>query len=111
MYCTCHEFFQILFHIIPGKKTDGLIIKQQPLYFQAAAMLDRMLRLLASFDIVNCTLEKGSEHKVVRRYGPKQICKTLTKNDYGFAVYLGMHQAFFNALYVLMLIFYLFFKN
>ncbi|XP_078171534.1 caffeic acid 3-O-methyltransferase-like [Carex rostrata] len=68
---------------------------------QAATMLDRMLRLLASFNIVNCTLEKGAENKVVRRYGPARICKTLTKNDYGFAIYLGMHQAFFNALYLL----------
>jgi hypothetical protein len=67
-------------------------------------MLDRMLRLLASFNIVNCTLEKGSEHKVARRYGPAQVCKFLMKDDYGFAIYLGMHQAFFNALYMLILI-------
>ncbi|KAJ3701528.1 hypothetical protein LUZ61_005233 [Rhynchospora tenuis] len=68
---------------------------------QAAEMLERMLRLLASFNIVSCTLDKGADNKVARLYGPAPICKILTKNNYGFAIYLGMHQAFFNALYLL----------
>ncbi|KAJ3707792.1 hypothetical protein LUZ61_011497 [Rhynchospora tenuis] len=66
---------------------------------QAAAMLDRMLALLASFDIVSCVIEK--KEKVVRRYGPAPIFKLLTKDEDGSTAatlsLVGLQQAFFSA--------------
>ncbi|KAJ3703579.1 hypothetical protein LUZ61_007284 [Rhynchospora tenuis] len=66
---------------------------------QAATMLDRMLGLLASFNIVRCAIEK--KEKVVRRYGPAPFFKWLAKNEHGALaanfVHLGMEQAFFSA--------------
>ncbi|KAJ4749384.1 Caffeic acid-3-O-methyltransferase [Rhynchospora pubera] len=66
---------------------------------QAAAMLDRMLALLASYNIVSCVIEK--KEKVVRRYGPAPFFKLLTKDDDGVTVgtlsLLGMEQAFISA--------------
>ncbi|KAJ1704161.1 hypothetical protein LUZ63_003940 [Rhynchospora breviuscula] len=66
---------------------------------QAAAMLDRMLALLASFNIVSCAIEK--KEKVVRRYGPAPFFKLLTKDEDGATVatisLLTMEQAFISA--------------
>lgn len=66
-------------------------------------MLDRMLGLLASFDIVKCTVEK--KENLVRRYGPAPIFKWLVKNEDGTTVadlvHLGMEQAFISGGYVL----------
>ncbi|KAJ4768776.1 Caffeic acid-3-O-methyltransferase [Rhynchospora pubera] len=66
---------------------------------QAAAMLDRMLALLASFNIVSCVIEK--KEKVVRRYGPTPFFKLLTKDDDGVAlgtvIIFGMEQALVSA--------------
>ncbi|KAJ1686233.1 hypothetical protein LUZ63_017623 [Rhynchospora breviuscula] len=66
---------------------------------QAAAMLDRMLALLASFNIASCVIEK--KEKVIRRYGPTPFFKLLTKDEDGATVatlsLLGMDQAFVSA--------------
>ncbi|KAJ1693616.1 hypothetical protein LUZ63_010314 [Rhynchospora breviuscula] len=66
---------------------------------QAAAMLDRMLALLASFNIVSCAIEK--KEKVVRRYGPTPFFKLLTKDEDGATVatlsLLAMEQGFISA--------------
>ncbi|KAF3320132.1 tricetin 3',4',5'-O-trimethyltransferase-like protein [Carex littledalei] len=54
---------------------------------QAAAMLDRMLRVLASYNVVKCAAEISDDGKTVtRRYGPAPVCAFLTKNEDGFSI-------------------------
>ncbi|KAJ4757726.1 Caffeic O-methyltransferase [Rhynchospora pubera] len=66
---------------------------------QAATMLDRMLALLASFNIVSCAVE--IKEKVVRRYGPAPFFKLLTKDEGGATpatlCLLSVEQAFISA--------------
>nr|AAQ01670.1 catechol O-methyltransferase [Papaver somniferum] len=50
----------------------------------APVMLDRMLRLLASYNILTCSLKDGgNDDKVERLYGLAPVCKFLTKNEAG----------------------------
>jgi len=54
---------------------------------QAAIMLDRMLRLLAAYNVVACDVEiKDDGKKVSRKYGPAPVCKWLTKNEDGVSM-------------------------
>lgn len=54
---------------------------------QAEAMVDRMLRLLATYNVVECAVELGDDGKsVIRRYGPAPVCKWLTKDKDGFSI-------------------------
>ncbi|KAH0456234.1 hypothetical protein IEQ34_014141 [Dendrobium chrysotoxum] len=46
---------------------------------QAPVMLDRILRLLASYSILSCSLSPSGE----RRYGTTRVCKFLTPNTDG----------------------------
>jgi hypothetical protein len=55
--------------------------------FQAAEMLDRILRLLASYDVIKCKVEVDDDgKKMTRRYGPASVCKWLTKNEDGVSI-------------------------
>ncbi|XP_057547158.1 caffeic acid 3-O-methyltransferase-like [Amaranthus tricolor] len=47
----------------------------------AASMLDRMLRLLASFTILTCTHNVGPDGRALRLYGLGPVCQFLAKND------------------------------
>lgn len=50
-------------------------------------MLDRMLRLLASYKVVACSVELEDDgKKVTRKYGPAPVCKWLTKNEDGVSM-------------------------
>ncbi|PKU61739.1 Tricetin 3',4',5'-O-trimethyltransferase [Dendrobium catenatum] len=49
---------------------------------QAPAMLDRILRLLASYSILTCSLSPSGE----RRYGAAPVCKFLTPNADGVSM-------------------------
>ena len=49
----------------------------------APVMLDRILRLLASYSILTCSLRTLPDGKVERLYGLGPVCKFLTKNDDG----------------------------
>ncbi|KAJ3690540.1 hypothetical protein LUZ61_019704 [Rhynchospora tenuis] len=50
-------------------------------------MVDRMLRLLTSYNVVNCAVEINDNSKTVTRlYGPAPVCKWLTKNEDGVSV-------------------------
>ncbi|KAJ6760445.1 hypothetical protein OIU79_025316 [Salix purpurea] len=49
----------------------------------APAMLDRILRLLASYSILTCSLRDLPDGKVERLYGLASVCKFLTKNEDG----------------------------
>jgi len=52
----------------------------------AQAMVDRMLRLLASYDVVRCQVEEGEDGKLSRRYGAAPVCKWLTPNEDGVSM-------------------------
>uniref|UniRef100_A0ACD5ZA97 Uncharacterized protein n=1 Tax=Avena sativa TaxID=4498 RepID=A0ACD5ZA97_AVESA len=52
----------------------------------APAMVDRMLRLLASFNVVSCQVEEGRDGLLARRYGPAPVCKWLTPNEDGVSM-------------------------
>ncbi|PUZ72707.1 hypothetical protein GQ55_2G416300 [Panicum hallii var. hallii] len=49
-------------------------------------MVDRMLRLLASYDVVRCQVEEGEDGKLSRRYGAAPVCKWLTPNEDGVSM-------------------------
>ena len=52
----------------------------------APVMLDRILRLLASYAVLECRLETLEDGAVGRRYGLAPVCKFLTKNDDGVSM-------------------------
>ncbi|KQK14236.1 tricetin 3',4',5'-O-trimethyltransferase [Brachypodium distachyon] len=67
----------------PSQVAERLQAKPGP---DAPAMLDRMLRLLASYNVVSCEVEEGQEGLLARRYGPAPVCKWLTPNDDGVSM-------------------------
>jgi flavonol 3-O-methyltransferase/caffeic acid 3-O-methyltransferase len=52
----------------------------------AADMVDRMLRMLASYNIVSCTVEEGKDGRLSRSYGAAPVCKFLTPNEDGVSM-------------------------
>ncbi|KAM3353487.1 hypothetical protein ACQJBY_024576 [Aegilops geniculata] len=46
----------------------------------SAASVDRLLRLLAAFDVVRCSTETGPDCEAVRKYTPAPVCRWLTSN-------------------------------
>ncbi|XP_071725235.1 caffeic acid 3-O-methyltransferase 1 [Rutidosis leptorrhynchoides] len=52
----------------------------------APIMLDRMLRLLASYSVLTCSLKDLPDGKVERLYGLAPVCKFLTKNEDGVSI-------------------------
>jgi hypothetical protein len=52
----------------------------------AAVMVDRMLRLLASYDVVKCEMVEGEDGKLARRYAAAPVCKWLTPNEDGVSM-------------------------
>ena len=53
---------------------------------EAASMLDRMLRLLASYCVLSYSLQTLPDGRVQRLYGLAPVCKFLTKNDDGVSL-------------------------
>ncbi|KAL6541455.1 Caffeic acid 3-O-methyltransferase [Orobanche gracilis] len=53
---------------------------------EAGVMVDRILRLLASYNVLNCTLKTLPDGGVERLYGLAPVCKFLTKNEDGVSV-------------------------
>ncbi|KAL6123001.1 hypothetical protein ACLB2K_075524 [Fragaria x ananassa] len=53
---------------------------------EAPVMLDRMLRLLASYSILTCSLRTLPDGKVERLYCLGPVCKFLTKNEDGVSI-------------------------
>uniref|UniRef100_A0A452ZU00 O-methyltransferase dimerisation domain-containing protein n=2 Tax=Aegilops tauschii subsp. strangulata TaxID=200361 RepID=A0A452ZU00_AEGTS len=53
---------------------------------EAADMVDCMLRLLASYDVVSCTVEEGKDGRLSRRYDAAPVYKFLTPNEDGFSM-------------------------
>uniref|UniRef100_A0A224X486 caffeate O-methyltransferase n=1 Tax=Hypericum androsaemum TaxID=140968 RepID=A0A224X486_HYPAN len=52
----------------------------------AAVLLDRILRLLASYSIVTCSVRSSPDGKVERLYALGPVCKYLTKNEDGVSL-------------------------
>ncbi|KAL6541456.1 Caffeic acid 3-O-methyltransferase [Orobanche gracilis] len=50
---------------------------------EAGVMVDRILRLLASYNVLNCILKMLPDGGVERLYGLAPVCKFLTKNEDG----------------------------
>lgn len=69
-------------HISPSELAAHLPTKNP----DAPVMLDRMLRLLASYSILTCSVRTLPEGRVERLYGLGPVCKFLTKNDDGVSV-------------------------
>ncbi|KAM0898835.1 hypothetical protein ACQ4PT_021684 [Festuca glaucescens] len=53
---------------------------------EALDMVDRMLRLLASYNVVSCLVEEGTDGRLSRRYGAAPVCKFLTPNEDGVSM-------------------------
>lgn len=60
-------------------------LPEQPANPGAAVMVDRMLRLLASYDVVRCHME-DKDGKYERRYAAAPVCKWLTPNEDGVSM-------------------------
>ncbi|KAF7133514.1 hypothetical protein RHSIM_Rhsim09G0210100 [Rhododendron simsii] len=52
----------------------------------AAVMLDRILRLLTTYSVLNCTLKTLPDGSVERLYALAPVCKYLTRNDDGVSI-------------------------
>lgn len=52
----------------------------------AAIMLDRILRLLASYSILTCSLKTNEDGRVERVYGLAPVCKFLVRNQDGVSI-------------------------
>nr|AKO60156.1 S-adenosyl-L-methionine:O-methyltransferase [Papaver somniferum] len=80
------DLLEIIKKAGPGAQISSLEISSQipnnknP---EAHVMLDRMLRLLASYKILTCSLKDLEGGKVERVYGLAPVCKFLTKNEVG----------------------------
>ncbi|RWW46362.1 hypothetical protein BHE74_00047701 [Ensete ventricosum] len=53
---------------------------------RAAVMVDRILRLLAAYSIVSCTVEAGDDGRPSHKYGAARVCKYLTTNEDGVSL-------------------------
>ncbi|CAM0884643.1 unnamed protein product [Alopecurus aequalis] len=52
----------------------------------APEMLDRMLRLLASHNVVSCQVQQGKDGLLARRYGAAPVCQWLTPDRDGVSL-------------------------
>ena len=52
----------------------------------APVMLDRILRLLASYSVLNCKVRNLPSGGVERLYGLEPVCKFLTRNEDGVSM-------------------------
>uniref|UniRef100_A0A2P2NZ83 caffeate O-methyltransferase n=1 Tax=Rhizophora mucronata TaxID=61149 RepID=A0A2P2NZ83_RHIMU len=69
-------------YLSPSDIASQLPTKNQ----DAAVLLDRILRLLASYSILTCSLKTHPDGKVERLYGLAPVCKFLTKNEDGVSL-------------------------
>ncbi|KAM3298389.1 hypothetical protein ACQJBY_040049 [Aegilops geniculata] len=67
----------------PEEVAAKLPVKGNP---DAASMVDRMLRVLASHKIVSSMVEEAKDGSLSRRYSPAPVCKWLTPNEDGVSM-------------------------
>ncbi|CAL9172045.1 unnamed protein product [Musa hybrid cultivar] len=82
------DLFEILVKAGPTPKLSAAdIAAQMPTQNpQVAVMVDRILRLLAAYNIVRCTVETGADGRPSGKYGPAPVCKYLAKNEDGVSM-------------------------
>lgn len=64
-------------YLSPSQIASGLPTKNP----EASVLLDRMLRLLASYSILKCSVRTKESGEVERLYGAGPLCKFLVKNQ------------------------------
>lgn len=69
-------------HLSPSEIASHLPTKNP----DAPTMLDRILRLLASYSVLTCSLKTDGDGSVVRLYGLAPVCKFLVKNQDGVSI-------------------------
>lgn len=69
-------------HMSPSELASHLPTKNP----DAPVMLDRILRLLASYSILTCCIRKLPDGGAERLYGLGTVCKYLTKNEDGVSL-------------------------
>ncbi|KAE8768503.1 tricetin 3',4',5'-O-trimethyltransferase-like [Hordeum vulgare] len=69
--------------LTPVEVAEMLPSKDNP---DAPSMVDRMLRVLASHNVVSCVVEEGKDGSLSRRYGAAPVCKWLTPNEDGVSM-------------------------
>ncbi|KAI4969191.1 hypothetical protein ZWY2020_000105 [Hordeum vulgare] len=52
----------------------------------APSMVDRMLRVLASYKVVSCAVEEGKDGSLSRRYAAEPVCRWLAPNEDGVSM-------------------------
>ncbi|KAF6167334.1 hypothetical protein GIB67_043195 [Kingdonia uniflora] len=69
--------------ISPSEIASKLPTTKNP---EAHVMLDRMLRLLASYKVLTCTMHTLEDGHVERLYGLAPVCKFLVRNEDGVSI-------------------------
>jgi caffeic acid 3-O-methyltransferase / acetylserotonin O-methyltransferase len=77
------DVLEIIAKAGPGAQlSPSHIVSQLPTQNpDAPTMLDRILRLLASYSILTCSLSNDKDGRVERLYGLAPVCKFLVKNQ------------------------------
>ncbi|KAJ0967126.1 hypothetical protein J5N97_024043 [Dioscorea zingiberensis] len=72
----------------PGARLspEEIVSQIQTTNAKAPEVLDRMLRLLVSADLLTCEVVAREDGKIPRRYGLAPVCKYLTKDEDGASV-------------------------
>ncbi|CAI9086993.1 OLC1v1020943C2 [Oldenlandia corymbosa var. corymbosa] len=70
-------------YVSPSELAAQLPVTNNP---EAPVMLDRILRVLASYSVLNCKLREAEGGGVERLYGLAPVCKYLTKNADGVSM-------------------------
>ncbi|KAL3651249.1 Caffeic acid 3-O-methyltransferase [Castilleja foliolosa] len=70
----------------PTASASELAAQLQTSNPDAANMIDRILRLLAAFSILTCSLEPLPGGGAERRYGLAPVCRVLTRNEDGVSL-------------------------
>ncbi|RWW54682.1 hypothetical protein BHE74_00038727 [Ensete ventricosum] len=82
------DLLEILVRAGPGARLSPAdVVAQLPTENpQAGVMVDRMLRLLAAYNVVSCTVGTDADGRPSRKYGAAPACKYLTKNEDGVSM-------------------------
>ncbi|XP_064947407.1 tricetin 3',4',5'-O-trimethyltransferase-like [Musa acuminata AAA Group] len=82
------ELLEIIVQAGPGAKLSPTdVVSRMPTENpEAVAMVDRILRLLAAYEVVSCSVETGHDGHPSCKYGAAPVCKYLTKNEDGVSL-------------------------
>ncbi|CAL9766183.1 unnamed protein product [Musa acuminata subsp. burmannicoides] len=81
------ELLEIIVKAGPGKLSPTDVVSRMPTENpEAVAMVDRILRLLAAYEVVSCSVETGHDGHPSCKYGAAPVCKYFTKNEDGVSL-------------------------